>query len=234
MKRSILILVSLLLLHGASLACTSAIVAAHRSSEGVPLLWKHRDNGKFPNTRIDYIADGTYAYSAIVPNNEKYARGVYAGVNEKGFGVISTATKNLPESTPESEQYTAELLCELGVDAVRIYPTVVFFDTELCDMAKCGEYTPIDNDNAVMRTKELLKIFDREGVECIRVGLCASENLSSADAVYGGANHSAIGELAMGEFYFDKMCEAVEKNGGADGKKVIFLTFNSNKKAPIQ
>ena len=101
MKSSILILVSLLLLHGASLACTSAIVAAHRSSEGVPLLWKHRDNGKFPNTRIDYIADGTYAYSAIVPNNEKYARGVYAGVNEKGFGVISTATKNLPESTPE-------------------------------------------------------------------------------------------------------------------------------------
>ena len=101
MKRYILTLISLLLLHGASFACTSAIVAAQRSSEGVPLLWKHRDNGKFPNTRIDYITDGTYAYSAVVPNNEKYARGVYAGINEKGFGVISTATRNLPESTPE-------------------------------------------------------------------------------------------------------------------------------------
>ena len=101
MKRLILSLASILLLHGAALACTSAIVSAQRSSEGVPLLWKHRDNGKFPNTRIEHITDGTYAYSAVVPNNEKYANGVYAGINEKGFGVISTATRNLPESTPE-------------------------------------------------------------------------------------------------------------------------------------
>ena len=143
-------------------------------------------------------------------------------VKKYGFSLVGQMMVGLPESTPERERYTAESLCRLGVDAVRIYPTVVFFDTELCDMAKAGEYTPIDNDNAVMRTKELLKIFDREGVECIRVGLCASENLSSADAVYGGANHSAIGELAMGEVYFDKMCETVEKNGGIEGKKVIF------------
>lgn len=101
MKHLILTLLASILLHGASQACTSAIVAAQRSSEGVPLLWKHRDNGKYTNTRIDYIADGKYAYSAVVPNNKNYARGVYAGINEKGFGVISTATKNLPEASPE-------------------------------------------------------------------------------------------------------------------------------------
>ena len=101
MKRFLFSIISIALLHGVSLACTSAIVSAQRSSEGVPLLWKHRDNGKFPNTRIEYVSNGTYAYSAIVPNNEKYADGVYAGINEKGFGVISTATRNLPESTPE-------------------------------------------------------------------------------------------------------------------------------------
>ena len=101
MKRLFFVLFSLSLLHGTSLACTSAIVTTQRSSEGVPLLWKHRDNAKFSNTRIDYVSNGTYAYSAVVPNNEKYANGVYAGINEKGFGVISTATRNLPESTPE-------------------------------------------------------------------------------------------------------------------------------------
>lgn len=89
-------------------ACTSAIVAPSRSSEGVPLLWKHRDNAKYPNTRIEYISEGTYAYTAVVPNNDNYARGVYAGINEKGLGIMSTATKNLPESTPE--EYKA---CEL-------------------------------------------------------------------------------------------------------------------------
>lgn len=97
-------LAALFLLYGESYACTSAVVASHRSSEGVPLLWKHRDNTIGTNTRIDYITGGKYAYTAVVPNNHRYARGVYAGINEVGFGVISTATKNLPESTPEEYQ----------------------------------------------------------------------------------------------------------------------------------
>ena len=101
MKRFISLLALVVAFSFDSLACTSAIVAPTRSSEGVPLLWKHRDNAKYTNTRIEYIADGTYAYTAVVPNNEKYAKGVYAGINETGLGIISTATKNLPESTPE-------------------------------------------------------------------------------------------------------------------------------------
>ena len=108
MKRHLCLLLALMLWHGAALACTSAIVAAGRSSEGVPLLWKHRDNAKYTNTRIEYIDDATYAYTAVVPNSDRYAKGVYAGVNEKGFGVISTATKNLPEATPE--EYKASTL----------------------------------------------------------------------------------------------------------------------------
>ena len=143
-------------------------------------------------------------------------------VKKYGFSLVGQMMVGLPESTPESETYTAKKLCELGVDAVRIYPTVVFYDTELCCMAQCGAYAPIDNDNAVARTKELLKIFNSKGIECIRVGLCASENLSSEHAVFGGANHSAIGELAMGEVYFDKMCEILDNSPSVKGKKLTF------------
>ena len=147
-------------------------------------------------------------------------------IKSRGFSLVGQMMVGLPESTIESEIYTANKLCELGVDAVRIYPTVVFYDTELCHMAECGAYTPIDNDIAVERTKELIKIFDKNSVECIRVGLCASENLSSEQAVFGGANHSAIGELAMGEVYFDKMCELIEKSPSVKGKKVTFYVKN--------
>ena len=101
MTRLVSLFVLLTALTFESLACTSAIVAPQRSSEGVPLLWKHRDNARYTNTRIEYISDGRYAYTAVVPNSEKYDKGVYAGINEKGLGVISTATKNLPEATPE-------------------------------------------------------------------------------------------------------------------------------------
>ena len=100
MKRLTLILLALLSVHIELLACTSAAVSAQRSSEGVPLLWKHRDNS-FSNTRIDHITGGTYAYTAVVPNNKNYWRGVYAGINEVGLGVITTATKNLPSATEE-------------------------------------------------------------------------------------------------------------------------------------
>jgi histone acetyltransferase (RNA polymerase elongator complex component) len=110
----------------------------------------------------------------------------------------------------EKEIYTAKKICEMGADGARIYPTVVFSQTELCQMMECGEYVALSNEDAVERTKEALKIFAREDVPCIRVGLCAGENLSSDEAVRGGANHSAIGELAMSALYFDKICEILD------------------------
>ena len=104
MKRLAILALLLFAFYAEALACTSAVVASHRSSEGVPLLWKHRDNTVGTNTRIDYITGGKYTYTAVVPNNHRFARSAYAGINEVGFGVISTATKNLPESTPEEYQ----------------------------------------------------------------------------------------------------------------------------------
>ncbi len=155
-------------------------------------------------------------------------------VKEYGFELVGQMMIGLPESTLQDEIYTAQKLCQMGVDAVRVYPTVVFCDTELALMCEQGVYTPISNDQAVVRVKEVLKIFDREGVRCLRVGLCASENLASDEKVVGGANHSAIGELAMGEVFFDRICEALD--GLSDklckGAKVdVFVPMGAMSKA---
>jgi len=100
MKRFIVVLSALLSIYGSSLACTSAIITAQRSSEGVPLLWKHRDSS-FSNTRVDYIEGGKYAYTAIVPNTSRARYGMMAGINEVGVASISTSTRALPVATPE-------------------------------------------------------------------------------------------------------------------------------------
>lgn len=100
MKRIILSLIAIFLLYGASFACTSAIVTTQRSSEGVPLLWKHRDF-KDGNTRVVYVDDYKYGYTAVVGNTKNYKRIVKAGINEKGFGVISLTTYSLPCASPE-------------------------------------------------------------------------------------------------------------------------------------
>ena len=144
-------------------------------------------------------------------------------IKERGFSLIGQMMIGLPGSDAQKELETARKICSLGADGARIYPTVIFYNTELCEMAKRGEYQPLTNEDAVMRSKEVIKLLDENGVPCIRVGLCASENLSSEEEVYGGANHSAIGELSMGEVFFDKMCALLEDLSDEGEKNVVFF-----------
>lgn len=141
-------------------------------------------------------------------------------VKEYGFSLVGQMMIGLPASDAAKEKATAERLCALGVDAVRIYPTVVFRATELCRMAEDGSYALLSGQEAIERTKIALRVFAERGIPCIRVGLCASETLASSE-VYGGANHSAIGELAMGELYYDLICEKLDKMGDTAGKTAV-------------
>lgn len=151
----------------------------------------------------------------------KQAEDACALIKEYGFELVGQMMIGLPSSSVETEIYTARRICELGADGARVYPTVVFYNTELCEMAEQGMYTPINEEEALTRTKEALKVFDKYNVPCIRVGLCASENLSDEKEVYGGANHSAVGELAMGEIYFEKICDELGDERVFEGKTLI-------------
>ena len=137
-------------------------------------------------------------------------------IKERGFSLVGQMMIGLPAADSESEVATAREICDIGADAARVYPTVVFYETELCAMAERGEYKPLDTEAAVRRCARVLDVFERRGVPCIRVGLCSSDNLSSDDKVYGGANHAAIGELSMAQLYFERICERLEGCGFAD------------------
>ncbi len=195
------------------------------------------------STRPDYISEEildilrTYGVSAVELGIQSMSQSVLdasrrghdtavteracALVKQYGFELVGQMMIGLPSADVEVEKYTARRICEMGADFARVYPMVVFYETELCDMARCGEYVPLSDDEAVMRTKEVLRVFDSLGVPCIRVGLCASENLADEEAVFGGANHSAIGELAMGELYYDKICEELDKMPDIRGAELV-------------
>lgn len=126
-----------------------------------------------------------------------------------GFELVGQMMIGLPLADGECERRTAEHIAVLGADAARVYPTVVFRGTELCRMAEQGEYRLLPEDEMLDRTADVLEIFDRAEVPVIRVGLCASETLSSDAAVLGGANESAVGELAMGEVFYRRMRECL-------------------------
>ena len=141
-------------------------------------------------------------------------------VVDAGFSLVGQMMIGLPVASPESEIETAQKICELGASAVRIYPTVVFYDTPLCEMAQHGEYVPLSVDEAVERTAPVLQIFRARALPCIRVGLCATESLTSPDAVFAGPNHPALGEMILSECLYAKVKEKVLQ-AGLTGEGII-------------
>ena len=164
-------------------------------------------------------------------HNAKTARVACRAVKARGFSLIGQMMIGLPSSDAESEMMTAREIIECGADGARVYPTVVFRDTELAHMTENGGYTPLTDGEAASRTANVLDIFDRAGVPCIRVGLCASENLSDESCVVAGANHSAIGEMAMSELYLRRICAELDKLEIDGGELKIFVSRGSVSKA---
>ena len=152
-------------------------------------------------------------------------------LRESGFSVVGQMMLGLPRSTRETEIQTARDICAWGASAARVYPTVVFKKTALCRMAEAGDYTPLDDADTVSRTADVLDVFDRHGVNVIRVGLQSSENLASDDEVYGGANHPAIGELSMNELYFRRICEAIGDRDLRGKDLTVYVSRGSVSKA---
>jgi len=95
-------------------ACSSAVVARKLSSEGAVMLWKHRDQTDINDCRIVHFDDGKYAYTALANSYVRVGETALAGVNEVGFGYISTATKKLrrePQNRVERYAGRYSLMC---------------------------------------------------------------------------------------------------------------------------
>ena len=127
-----------------------------------------------------------------------------------GFELVGQMMIGLPGSSLEDEINTAKFIISSGASGARIYPTVVFRDTELCTFTQKGDYSPLDLDDAVYRSAEVLKLFMASKVDVIRVGLCSSENLVSGDTYFAGPNHSAIGDLVENRIYYDIIKEKIQ------------------------
>ena len=152
-------------------------------------------------------------------------------IRERGFMLVGQMMLGLPLSEREDELETARFIASVA-DAARIYPTVVFHDTELCSMAREGDYIPLTLDEAVSRGADVLDVFLERGVKVIRIGLCASENLASDTTYYAGPNHPAIGELIENELYFKKICLLLDGQKKREKTKLtVYVAAGATSKA---
>ena len=142
---------------------------------------------------------------------------------ESDLNLVGQMMIGLPGADLDSELETARFIINAGARAARIYPTVVFRETELCQMALDGEYTPLGLDDAISRSAKVLALFVDAGVEVIRIGLQASEGLRSEDSYVAGPNHPALGELIIGEYYYEKITNILSRANVAFDEHITIL-----------
>ena len=137
-------------------------------------------------------------------------------LKDAGFSVVGQMMIGLPGSTADDEIKTAKDIVGAGCCGARIYPTVVFKDTELDRMRERGEYAPLAAEDANGRSASVLEVFVDAGIPCLRIGLCESENLHSEKTYSAGPAHAALGELVMSRLYYKRIASelrAVEAGG---------------------
>lgn len=143
-------------------------------------------------------------------------------LKENGFALIGQMMIGLPEATPGSEVQTAEDICRYA-DGARIYPVVVFKQTELCNMIYRHQYKVIPSEELISRTADAKEVFIKHAVPTIRIGLQANVRMMKEfDVVYGGTYDEAVGEKCESEIYYRRLKKLLEGKTGTVTVKIPY------------
>ena len=140
-----------------------------------------------------------------------------------GINLVGQMMIGLPSSDLESELATARFIINAGAREARIYPTVVFHETELCQMSIDGIYEPLELEDAIKRSAAVLELFVQAKVNVIRIGLQASDNLFDQKSYFAGPNDAALGELVIGELYFNRIRAILEELNPSENDEIIIM-----------
>lgn len=136
-------------------------------------------------------------------------------IRKYGFILGHQMMVGLPESTALDEVTTAKNLIKLKPKIVRIYPVLVIKNTELEDMYKKGEYTPLSINQAVERCKEVVKLFNDKNIEVIRIGLQNTEEITDpsieSSQVVAGPYHPAFRQLVESAMWYDAIVGKIKR-----------------------
>ena len=86
-------------------SCTTFIISGKNTSDGKPILYKHRDTGTLDNA-IVFFSDGKYQYIGIVDSKDTWKSEVWGGYNSAGFAIMNTAAydNNTGDTTKLTDQ----------------------------------------------------------------------------------------------------------------------------------
>lgn len=132
-----------------------------------------------------------------------------------GFTLGHQMMVGLPESTRLDELNTAKDLIKLKPKIVRIYPVLVIKGTKLEEEYDQGEYIPLTLEQAVERSKEVMKLFNNKDIQVIRLGLQNTEEITDPNIdgsqVVAGPYHPAFRQLVESSMWYDEIVSKIKK-----------------------
>ena len=139
-----------------------------------------------------------------------------------GFTLGIQLMVGLPGDTMEKCIFSARQTVRIAPAIARIYPTVVLRDTVLHDRMLAGLYTPLSEEEAVLRSKAIYEILDDAGINIIRVGLKSSDIMSNEAAF-----HPAFRQLVEGRIARERLETALAAALGAPGTSGVDTSLGS-------
>ena len=148
----------------------------------------------------------------------------------KGFGMQlgCQLMPGLPGDDRGKSVKSAAIVSSLGADIARIYPAVVIKGTAMETLYLSGDYSPLDMDDAVSISADMMEVFEEGGVEVIRVGLQHEESLQ--DAIVAGPYHPSFGEMVKSELFFRRVVKLLNEMPAIE-EKIVFRISSSDESA---
>ena len=132
-----------------------------------------------------------------------------------GFKLGHQMMVGLPDSTRIDEINTAKELIKLKPKMVRIYPVLVIKNTRLEKEYLEEKYTPLTVVQAVETCKELVMMFNKKGIEVIRVGLQNTDEITDPNIegseVVAGPYHPAFRQLVESGLWYDTIVTRIKQ-----------------------
>ncbi|NVN99615.1 MAG: radical SAM protein [Geobacteraceae bacterium] len=128
-------------------------------------------------------------------------------LHSAGIGVGAQMMPGLPGDTAEGALASFREIIGLKPDCIRIYPALVLKGTALARLYEAGEYQPLTLPDAVSLCKAMLHEAELAKIPVIRVGLQATDELTTDSQVLAGPCHPALRQLAESERWFDLLKE---------------------------
>ncbi|OFY86827.1 MAG: hypothetical protein A3F72_21310 [Bacteroidetes bacterium RIFCSPLOWO2_12_FULL_35_15] len=143
-------------------------------------------------------------------HNFEAIKSASALIQENGFLLGLQMMIGLPQDTFERTLQTANDIVALGADCTRIYPTVIIKETALEQLYMKGNYKPLSLEEAVLWTKELVKVFEKNNIGILRIGLHPSEELVDGKSLIAGPFHPSFREMVMSKIWNELILKELE------------------------